>query len=191
MKKLLLSILTIGLTSLFLTGQQRNLNDDVDFGAYGQGSKSIGISLFGQGLLGVPIRFINSENGNQIEVVPSISGRTVIFDNNDIDFQAGFNIGLGYNVFLGDKFKRRKNKVIKNYLGLKGGALLLEDPSASVGVTWRREAFYRDDFAKSRGLDLGIVYSRAIDGSFVNTNGDLSDAEIQLFFRIDWNWYKN
>jgi len=71
----------------------------------------------------VPVRFIQ-KSGDQKEIVPALSGRA--FGNRfsgDIDFNIGYSLLAGYNVFLGSKFKSRNIKMFKNYLGLKAAVL--------------------------------------------------------------------
>jgi len=179
----------LGASLLPLTAQRVVNNDDgVNADDYGR-NMSIGISLIGRGIVGLPIRFVR-ESGDQIEIVPAFSGRGYS-SNDEFEYDSGFSLCAGYNLLMGSKFKERKNKLIKNYIGLKAAFLLASPGALEAGITWHREAFFEGDFNYSRGLDLGLVFSRSIDGQYLNINGDLVDSEVQLFLRFDWNWFRN
>jgi len=166
-----LFVLALGLS--YLSGQSSTSLSPSD---YGQGY-SLGFSFFGEGGLGVPFRK-QIGHGDQIEITTAYASIT---NNEEIAF--GFYVGAGYNYFLGHKhkLKKRKNKMIKHYLGGKAGLYFGSGISPSAGIKWRREAFRSHQNQYSRGFELGVNYIG---------DGHLQEA-VTLHLKFDWNWYRN
>ena len=169
------------LTSLSAQRQFDNSITD-DLPNYGQ-NRSIGVSLIGNGLVGVPLRFVR-DNGDQIEIVPSL---TVIGlgDARD-DFFPAIGVLPGYNFLAGERFEPRKAKVIKNFVSPKMGGLIGEVNVFIVAVTWHREVFYPKDYNHSRSLDVGLRFAEAIGDR--PTSFDFN--RVAFFLRVDWNWFR-
>lgn len=160
---------------------------------FGQG-KSVGISLFGDGIVGMTFKFAE-EGKNQWEINPAYTSRIEIFDtgNNEIefgDYYHGIAVTGGYNILMGSHFKERKNKVIKNYIGLKGGLAYRGDPELILGLVWHREAFRAKENKYSRGLDLGLKYTRILGDGYPDPNRQLVNEFINVYFKVDWNWFR-
>ncbi len=173
-----------------------SIGQDQDFSfepkEYGAGN-SIGLSLIGNGVIGFTMKFAN-EGKNQIDLTASLSNRVEGIQNGN-DFEVvnvyyGVAFSGAYNFFMGSNYKRRKDKVIKNYLGLK--ALLVSRNSIETGfaINWHREAFRRNENKYSRGLDLGIQYLGVFGGEIIGPTGEIFNGGPNIYIRVDWNWFR-
>lgn len=193
MNKILFSSLLILL--VFVGGYSQS-NNDYEEASYGT-VRSVGISILGNGLIGVPVRII-MENQDQLEIVPAFTGRGLYRRNLNGDTELdkifyGVNVLVGYNLFLGSRYKERKNKIRKNYLSFKGGLQYTELASElNFALSWHREGFFNGEPKMSRGLDLGLQFSRALGNDYFNAFGstDLTQDMVGLFLRFDWNWFR-
>ena len=184
MRQLLLFIVYLFCIS-GVSAQSQSNQESLDPSEYGQ-NRSIGISLLGDGLAGVVLRFV-SPNQNQFEISPSFASSFVTDIDDNIELEAlGINVGGAYNIYLGTKEKSHKNKIIKNYIGLRGNIGFVGDPIVGGHLVWHREAFYKGDHNYSRGLDLGIGITEIID-----SNVDVVNSGFNVFIKFDWNWFRS
>ena len=136
----------------------------------------------------MPFRFVK-ENGDQLEIVPSISGLGFLEEN--VNEFYGLGLMGGYNILLGEHFAHLKSRVIKNYISPKFGAIFTRRVVLlSAALTWHREVFFPKDYYKSRSLDLGLRINYALGDVNALGNGDIDIQVIGVFFRVDWNWFR-
>ncbi len=191
MKKTLLASLVILLSISNIYTQNRSNSDDHNLNPtlYGQ-QRSIGVSLLGDGIVGMVFRFAQP-NQNQFEISPSLQALVETFVNSvgDTEFESadvGINVGGAYNIYLGTKEKTFKNKVIKNYIGIRANVGFVGDAIIGGHLVWHREAFYIGDYNYSRGLDLGLGFTEVLDNPF-----DTFNTGFNLFLKFDWNWFRS
>ncbi len=150
--------------------------------------RSVGLSIFGEGLAGIVVKIVQP-NQNQWEIIGSFAmAAQILLDSNDdiesVNLYNGVSLLGGYNLMTGSRYKSKKDKVIKNYIGLKTGVVNLSTLDYRAGVHWHREAFRAKDFAYSRGLDLGLMYYTDDD------NIIQGDQMVKLYLRLEWNWFR-
>ena len=187
MKKLLwLSLVILTITNV-ATAQA---DDDIPayglLSDYGQ-NRSIGVSIFGNGFVGVPLRFVR-ENRDQIEIVPSLSGLGFL-DGDGVEV-LGPGIMGGYNILVAENFNHLRSKIVRNYVSPKIGAIVARAVLLSVGVTWRREVFNPKIYHKSLSFDLGLRVNRATGDVNFFGNADVNFRLIGGFIRLDLNWFR-
>lgn len=194
MKKTIILLFAILVSLPILSGQRRaeDIRDKEDPMTFGQG-RSIGVSLFGPGLIGVPVRFAMGEN--QLEFIASYAPRVDFYDDTNGDLETdsyqGIALSAGYNLLLGTKDKFWKNKMIKNYISPKLGFSIDAINIFHFGVTWHREAFRYHQRNYSRGFDLGLRYSKALGDDFWLTGDrERQDNRVSLYISFDWNWFR-
>lgn len=191
MKKLFILLVAVVFASPQLFSQM--LDFDYEPEEFGQG-RSIGLSLLGDGIIGMTFKFVQ-DNQNQIEINPAYTGRAEVFTVNDEiiwgDYYHGIAVTGGYNLFTGSNYKSRKRKVIKNYVGLKGGLMYRGEPELITGVVWHREAFRSHENNYSRGLDLGLRYTKILgNGVYVDSDYGTFQDEVTIYLKVDWNWFR-
>ena len=105
MKKALLACLVILLCISDIYSQNRSISesDNINPSQYGQ-QRSIGVSLLGDGIVGMVFRFAQP-NQNQFEISPSLQALVETFVNSvgDTEFESadvGINVGGAYNIYL-------------------------------------------------------------------------------------------
>jgi len=164
--RILVSILLILFIADSTFSQQRRNRDEqknLESSDFGQKS-SIGVSIFGLGVVGVNSRFV-TKNESQVEVelsyAPAFDGgiNPEVDDFLDLDnYDQGATLLAGYNVITGKRDKWWKEKFIKNYVSIKAGYWYTTDKNYYiVGSNWHREAFKYRNKSRSFGLDLGLA----------------------------------
>ncbi len=130
-------------------------------------------------------------NQNQFEISPSLTSQIQTFVNINGETEvestnAGINVGGAYNIYLGAKEKSYKNKLIKNYVGLRANVGFAGNALIGGHIVWHREAFYIGDYNYSRGLDLGLGFMEVVDNDFDSFNDGFT-----IFLKFDWNWFRS
>lgn len=168
------------------------LKSDFNSEDFGKGY-SIGFYLFGEGHGFLMRKTLKSEHQIGVAVSPFILAITFLPNNEGIDrFRPGFFVRPEFNILLGSNFKEKakkdfvKRKYKKHYLSIKPGAGLTFDRIYSLALTWHRERFDVLNKNYAHGLDIGIKYS-----AFDSTVDNGFSEGIGVFFRLDFNWYKN
>lgn len=169
----------------------KNIYEDDEISEYYADGTSIGVSLLGEGIVGLQFR-TRVARENQIGLNASLSGVTAEIGPDEYEFYQGLALGAEYNILLGSRMKERpkrnyvKRKFKKHYLSVKAVALFARYQSVNGVITWRMETFYPADFNYSRGFDLGLSYQNFFDSFEAPLN-----SVINLFIKVDWNWYRN
>lgn len=180
-------------TSILLLGNISAQDFEYNPKEYGVGN-SIGLSLLGDGVIGMAFKFIQA-NQNQWDLNASYTGRLEVFTFDDTfeigDYDHGISLTGGYNIFMGSNYKWSKHKVIKNYIAPRLSFTYRDQEEVGVGFVWHRQAFRPDEQNYSRGFDLGLSYKKILgNGFYLNTNGDPIDSYVSIFIRVDWNWFR-
>lgn len=186
-------VLIVFIADSTFSQERRNRDKEKTLESSEFGKKSsIGVSIFGLGVVGVNSRFV-TKNESQIEVelsyAPAFDGgiNPELDDFFDLDnYDQGATLLAGYNVITGKRDKWWKEKFIKNYVSIKAGYWLTTDNNYYiVGSNWHREAFKYRNKSRSFGLDLGLA-------CLINTNSRTLSRRVEpaLFFRLDWNFFK-
>lgn len=171
--------------------RDRDNGDKLESQEFGKKS-SVGVSIFGLGLVGINSRFV-TKNESQIEIDLSYAPAFEAFGNPELDdlfdldnYDQGVTLIGGYNVITGKRDKWWKEKFVKNYVSIKAGYWYTTNKNYYVvGSTWHREAFKYRNKSRSFGLDLGLA-------CLINTNSNTFSSRVTpaLFFRMDWNFFK-
>lgn len=166
-------------------------SEKIPLDEYG-GDFSYGVAIGGGGLFGIPVKMhLNKKSAFEIGAYykPAIVSITEEgwYDESTTDYYLHSCIIFGgWNFYLGQYFKERKQKVKNNGIAIKGGFGFGDYSSYILSTGWIHESFKKRNKNHSFQLELGpgLIFTDnyKIDKS-INTGG------LGIYWKLQWNWY--